>query len=177
MANQEGQVAEERGSRQHEEAVGEGESRTERPIWTLRRAVVWPLGEQLTHHFRPLVICQGCGEAVPGIGQFIVIEPECVEQGGVPIKMPHFVDDRFVAPLVGFPPWTYPLLNPPPGNPHTETIGVVISTPFFTTGIILEDGEASHLAGPLDDGAVKKAPLFQVGNECCGRLRRRRRSR
>ena len=98
-----------------------------------------------------------------------MIETEGLKQGGVPVKVTHFVDDGLVTPFVGLAVDIAPLESAT-GDPHTEAVGVVVAAPLFASGVILENGETAHLTTPVDDGAVEKAALFQVGDESGGWL-------
>ncbi len=41
----------------------------------------------------------------------------------------------------------------------------MVAPPFLRPGVILEDGQAAHLAAPVDDGAVEQAALLEVNEQ------------
>jgi hypothetical protein len=91
------------------------------------------------HDLGALVVGEGGGEAVAFVGEAGVVDAEGVEQGGVPVEVTDFIDDGFVAPFIGLA-MDVAAFEATAGDPLTKAVGVVVTTPFVASGVVLKDG-------------------------------------
>ena len=96
-----------------------------------------------------------------------MIEAEEVEQSGVVVVMADGVLYRFVAELVGFTV-NVTGFEPASGDPHSEAVGVVVSTDHVSTSVMFDDRKAPHFAAPMDDGGIEESARFEVDDESGG---------
>ena len=99
--------------------------------------------------------------AVVGVGEFFVIESELVENGGVDVVNVGFVDGGVVADFIRLAV-ADPAFDSASGHPGGEAVRVVIAAGF---GGFLGKRQASEFAPPNDEGVLKEAALFEVGEK------------
>ena len=103
-------------------------------------------------------------------GELFVVDPELVEDGGLEVVDVDLVADGVEADVVG---GTVALagLDSASGHPDCEGVGVVIAAPAFAlVHLALEEGSATELAAPNDEGLIEHAPHFEILDEPRTRL-------
>ncbi len=123
--------------------------------------------EDLFHHAGLFVVGEGEGGVVALERQLGVVEAEKVEEGGVVVVMAHGFSDGFVSKLIGFAVDTTGF-ETASGDPHSESVGVVIPSDDLPTSIMLNHGESPHFTAPMDNGGIEESACFQIHDECGG---------
>src|SRR5262249_42960809 len=98
------------------------------------------------------------------IGQFLVVETEQVQDGGMPVVDVYFAVDRFVAVVVGASVGEA-AFDPTAGQPHGEALVVVVAA-IGSLGI----GSTAELAAPDDQRFLEEPARLQVLQEARNRL-------
>ena len=89
--------------------------------------------------------------AVTFVRELVGMNSEQVQQSRVIVVVVHDVGDGVVAEFVGGSVCAA-AFETAAGQPHRESVRVVVSADFARTGVVLDDRQASHLASPMDDG-------------------------
>ena len=125
------------------------------------------LGQNIFQYLPPFDTDEALVETLVGEGEFVGVDAELVENGGLKIGNVDGIFCDVVADVVcssvgsGFDAATC--------HPHGEGVGVVISPVMalfeFIADIVLHHGSTSEFTAPDDEGAVKETALFEVGDE------------
>lgn len=96
-----------------------------------------------------------------------MIEAEEVKQSGVVVVMADGVLYGFVSELVSLTV-NVTGFEPASGDPHSEAVGVVVSTDHVSISVMFDDRKAPHFTAPVDDGGIEESARFEVDDESGG---------
>ena len=123
------------------------------------------LSEDVFDHLRWLHADELLVEALEGEGEFLGVEAEEIEHGGVEVADVDGLVDDLVAHFVGLAVGDAGL-HAGTSHPDGEGVGVVIaadeSVAASASAVFLHRG-AAEFAAPDDEGVVEHAALFEVG--------------
>src|SRR5688572_30183863 len=102
-------------------------------------------------------------------GEFLVIDAELMEDGGLEIVNVHGIVDHVVGEIVRLAVGEA-RLETAPGEPHGETTRMVVAAVIGRRQLALGVTRTTELAAPNDDGIVQEATLFQISDEGGTRL-------
>ena len=102
-------------------------------------------------------------------GQFLVVDPHQVQDGGVQIMHMDGVLRDVVREVVRLA-ILETSLHTPAGHPHRPTAWVVVASVIFTGQSALAVHGASKLTAPNHQRVIQHAPTFQIGQQRVTRL-------
>ena len=113
------------------------------------------------------------GEAVASalefVGEFFVVDAHLVEDGGMEVVDVDGVPGDVVGMVVGLAE-AESRLDSPAGHPDCKAARVMVAAVIGFRQFTLAINCSTKFTAPDDQGVVEKSPLFEVKNQCAGRL-------
>ena len=106
---------------------------------------------------------------IVNIQQLTVIQAEQVQQRSLIVIGGHHIFDRAMAKFVGLAKG-HSARGSAAGQPHTETLAIMIPAGFLTGTMVLRHGQSPNFSAPMDQGSVEHAALFEIVHERSRRL-------
>ena len=107
--------------------------------------------------------------AIVGENEFVDVKAEEVQECCLVVVGSDDVFDGSMTELVGRSVG-HARFEAAAGHPDAESLAVVIATVLFRAALVLGDGQSPDFSTPMDDRFVQHTSLFEVGNQCRGRL-------
>jgi hypothetical protein len=92
-----------------------------------------------------------------------------MQQGGMVVEVIDDIVDGFVAEVVRGAMHVAPF-EAPAGDPHAESVGVVIAARLGEAFIVFNHRQPPHFAAPMDNRFIEQSTLFQVSDKGSGGL-------
>ncbi len=98
------------------------------------------------------------------VNELSPIESEEVQQRRLIVVGRYNVLDRPMAEFVGGAV-NHTRLHATSGEPHAETLAVVVAAVLLRSALVLRDRQTADLPAPMDQGRIQQSALLQVGHQ------------